>query len=183
MNTVYWIVILPILFGTMQGVGVWVCLWYQRIGWTITLTANLAWIMFGHATGLWGLSIGMVLASTAQVHHLWATRREPFTGRRVPVTRPSGTSPAAAKRTRRRIFRHEQPLRYTPGRAVAPVVEAPPRTAILPAAVEPEPTTIRPLVGINCPCGCGRFAPSDFVAHLERNRGSISHWAVTNRDR
>lgn len=160
------------LFGLLSAAGVWLCYWYQRIGWTITLAANLLLISYGIWTAQYGFSVAVPLAAAAQLHHLYRSRREPWSGRRVPT----GQKPRAGKRTRRRISRHALPPQYTPGRAPAPG-----STAIMPATVEPEPTIVRPLVGVTCPCGCGTFAPSDFVGHLERNRGNISHWAVANR--
>lgn len=172
MSAPFWEFAATALFGLLSAAGVWICYWYQRIGWTITLAANLLLVSYGIWTEQYGFSVAVPLAAAAQVHHLYCSRHEPLTGRRVPAARPA--SPTPAKRTRRRIFRHEVPLQYTPGRVPA-------STAILPATVEPEPTIVRPMIGVVCPCGCGTFAPSDFVAHLERNRGNLSHWAVSNR--
>lgn len=163
MTSALWMFIIPALFGLISAAGVWICYWYQRVGWSLTLSANLLLIGYGAWTGQWGFSIAVPLAAAAQVHHLLRTRDEPFTGRRIPGVR---SRPA---RTRRRTFRHAIPLRYAPGRAVIETA------AQVPVIVDNR------VVGVACPCGCGTFAPSDFVGHLERNRGNLSHWAVANR--
>lgn len=159
--------VVTVLFGLLSAAGVWLCYWYQRIGWTVTLAANVLLISYGLWTGQYGFSIAVPLAAAAQFHHLYRSRREPWTGRRVPAARQS------TRRVRSRPFWHAAPVSYTPGRVSAPV------TAVMPT-VEPEPR-IAPMVGVSCPCGCGTYAPSDFVGHLERNRGNIPHWAVNNR--
>jgi hypothetical protein len=159
----HWTFVVPALFGLLSAAGVWLCYWYQRIGWTITLAANALLISYGIWTEQYGFSIAVPLAAAAQLHHLYRSRREPWTGRRVPGAR---SQPA---RTRRRLFRHEIP----PGQIII-------RTTI-PLVEEVKPVSVPPLVGFACPCGCGRLSPSELVTHLERNRGNPSHWAVMNR--
>jgi hypothetical protein len=160
-------IVVPALFGLLLAAGVWLCFWWQRVGWTVTLTANVLLISYGMWTGQYGFSIAVPLAAAAQVHHLYRTRREPFTGRRVPAAR---THPA---RTRRRLFRHETPLKYLPGRAPAPL--ATPAVELL----DPPYVALKPT---HCPCGFDAVDTGKLVTHIEVNRGNPTHWMAVNRN-
>jgi hypothetical protein len=146
---------IPVVYGLMLAAGIATCFWYQRIGWLITLSANMLLITFGLASGMYGFSIAVPLAAAAQVHNLIRSRREPWTTRRIRVIR--------SRRPRRRV----QPIRHD-----ATLIETIPIV---------EPGRLDATVGYPCPFGCGTFQRLDLVTHLVTKRGNYDHWPVTNR--